>query len=345
MVRTSRSAGLVRGIALCLLLMVHGCQSIRTAAPAAQGGLEADRTEAVEPQADLPAESPAPLAADGMREPQVVEPGPDPNEAVAPVELVLRFSPGQAASYKATMEAEKSVEWLGSASDMPPGYADGQTGNYAEITFTQHVREVRDDGHAVLEIEIESLAYRGQVQSRVALDFDSGRAQDRDHPLAALIGRSYRLEVSSHGRVVALLDMESVRQAVQVGTPAYGVAARLFSEEMVRDRHEAPPLAALKEGQAGPGQSWSDEKSFSFGDMGMKGYERVYTLSEVEDDGRSAVIEMTAIPSTALAAELHKRQMPARRRACSTMSRSIGAASISKRGGFATISKRCRWNG
>ena len=75
--------------------------------------------------------------------------------------------------------------------------------------------------------------------------------------------------------------MASVRQAVAVGTPAHGVAVKLFSEEIIRDRHEVPPLSALKEGQAKPGQSWSDLKSFAFGDMGLKGYERVYTLKQV----------------------------------------------------------------
>ena len=40
--------------------------------------------------------------------------------------------------------------------------------------------------------------------------------------------------------------------------------------------------------------------------MGLKGYERVYTLKQVgKGDGRSALVEMKAIPSAAMAEELH----------------------------------------
>lgn len=307
MVRTVRRIGIVAGIVICVLLMISGCQKDRATPSATKVEPPADTTTVVRPQASVPAESssqPAPAEA-----PKAQVAPPEPNEAEPAVSLILRFSPGQAATYRVTTEAEKSVGWMGPESAKPAGYADGRSGNYVEMTFEQRVEQVRDNGNAVLEITVKALKYRGQVQNKVALDFDSGKAEDQNNPLASLIGKSYRLELSPRGQVVALLDMASVRQAVAVGTPAHGVAVKLFSEEVVRDRHEVPPLSALKDGQAKPGQSWSDLKSFSFGDMGLKGYERVYTLKQVrQGDGRAALVEMKAIPSAAMAEELHKRQ-------------------------------------
>jgi hypothetical protein len=64
-------------------------------------------------------------------------------------------------------------------------------------------------------------------------------------------------------------------------------------------------LSALKDRQVWPGQTWSSIKTFSFDDLGAKTYERVYTLKQA---GRVALVEMKAIPSAALAEELHKKQ-------------------------------------
>lgn len=310
MVRTIRPVGIMAGIAFCILLMVSGCQKDRTAGPAAKIEPPADSAVIVQPPAGVPdGDSPQPATSEKPAS-QAAEPVAEPNAAEPPVSLVLGFSPGQAAMYRVTTEAHKSIEWIGSESAKPAGYADGRSGNFVEITFEQQVRQVRDNGNAILEIEIEALKYRGTIQSRTVLDFDSGRPDDPKSPLAALVGKSYRLEMSPKGKVVELLDMESVRGAVAAGSPVYSVAVKLFSDEVVRDRHEVPPLSALKDEQVRSGQSWSDQKSFAFGEMGLKGFERVYTLTRVEQgDGRAAVVEMKAIPSAAMAEELHKRQV------------------------------------
>ena len=306
MVRTIRPAGTAAGIAVCLLLIVSGCQKDRAATPAAKVEPPVDSAVVVPPSADVPVADPVkPVKPEEKA--QAAE--PEPNEAGAPVHLVLGFSPGQTATYKVATEAQKSVEWMGPESGKPAGFADGRSGNFVEITFEQKVQEVRDDGNAILEIRIEGLKYRGVIQSRTVLDFDSDRPQDSNSPLAALIGKSYRLEISPKGKVVELLDMGAVRQAVKVGSPEYSVAVKLSSDEIVRDRHEVPPLFALKTGWMLPGKSWSDLRSFSFGEMGLKGFERFYTLKQIrQDGGRVALVEMRAIPSAAMAEELHKRQ-------------------------------------
>lgn len=274
MVRTIRRASVFAWVAICLLFAICGCQKDRATAPSAK-----------------------------------VEPLVEPNEAERSVRLVLGFSPGQVATYKVTTEAEKRVDWMGPESAKPANYTGGRSGNRVEITFDQRVQEIRENGNAVLEITIRALKYAGQVQSRVVFTFDSGQTQDQDSELASLIGKSYGVEMSPQGKVIALVGMESVRQAVKAGSPAQSVASKLFAEDVVRDRHEVPPLCALKEGRAQPGQSWSDLKSFTFGELGLKGFERVYTLQQVRsDDGHRALVEMKAIPSAAMAEELHKRQ-------------------------------------
>lgn len=288
--------GIVAGIALGGLLMLAGCQMERATGPATK----------VQPQADAPA--PVQEPQEQPAEPSTTTTA-EPNAAEPSVRLSLAFSVGQTAAYKATTEARKSVEWMGSESGKPADFSDGYSGNYVEMTFEQRVEEVRDNGNAVLAITIQGLKYRGVVANRPVFEFDSVDPNDREEPLMALIGKSYRLEMSAGGEVVELLDVESVRKAVKPGSPAHSVATKILSEEMIRDQHEIPPLSALKGGQIRPGQSWSDLKSFSFSSMGAKSFERVYTLKRVEQGaGRTAVVEMKAIPSTAMAEEMHKRQ-------------------------------------
>ena len=253
------------------------------------------------------------------------------------VELVLQFVPGRATTYKITTELEKSVEWKGAAAAKPAQFTDGRTGNHIELTFEQRVQQVQDDGVAILEITIKGIKYVGAVVNKVVLDFDSARPEDAGSPLAVLVGQSYQVKMSPKGQVLEIAKLEPLRQAVDGPLPAHRVAQRLLSEDEVRARHEIVPLSALKESSVRPGQSWSSLRTFSFDDLGAKTYERVYTLKDVgcavhtfpnggdersksadregvhgtpyttvSSKGRTAVVEMKAIPSAALAEELHK---------------------------------------
>jgi hypothetical protein len=230
-------------------------------------------------------------------------------QAAAPVELALKFVSGQTGTYKVVSEAQKSVEWLGSPESRPAAFKDGRAGHRVEIMFEQQVQEVREDGSADVQITIEALKYTGGVQGNVGLDFDSARDRDPNNPLAKLIGKSYRLQISAQGQVLALLDVEPVRQAVRGDSLTAGTALKLLSDEVIRERHEIPPLMALKEARVRPGQTWSDIKTFSFAEMGVKSHERVYTLTGLRHaDGRVAVVKMKAIPSAATAAQVHREQ-------------------------------------
>jgi hypothetical protein len=299
-VQTGKLARIAAAIALCGIAAISGCQRERQTGPATRIEPPAvESPEAVQKPEGEPAQS-------TTAEESAVEPAAEPNDAGQLVDLVLAFTPGQTATYKAVIDAQKSVGWIGPESAKPAGYSDGYSGNHIEMTFEQRVEQVQENGNAILAITIKGLKSRNVVQSRPVFEFDSDKPEDQGNPLAALVGKSYRLEISPKGRVAALLDMESIRQAVKPGSPAHGVAARLLSDEILRDQHEIPPLTALKESQARPGQSWSDLRSFSFGTMGDKSFERVYTFAQ--GDGQTAVVEMKGLLSSAMAEELHKRQ-------------------------------------
>ncbi len=260
-------------------------------------------------------------------------------ESVGPaVELVLKFVPGQTATYRITTERQKSIEWKGSPTAKPAQFADGRSGNRVELTFEQRVVQVQDDGAAVLEITIKGLKYVGESVNRVVLDFDSVRPEDAGNPLARLIGKGYQVKMSPKGQVVEIANAGPVRLAVQGNLPGNGVAQRLLADEEIRNRHEIAALSTLKDSSVRPGQTWSSIRVLSFDDLGAKTFERVYTLKDVggavhtiskegstqtkavggegvrstpypgNAAGRLAVVEMKAIPSVALATELYQRQ-------------------------------------
>ena len=225
------------------------------------------------------------------------------------VELALKFVPGQAATYKITVEVYKSVAWKGSAAAKPASFTDGRTGNRVELTFEQRVQQVLEDGNALVEVTIKGVKYLGESVNKIVLDFDSAKPADAGSPLAALVGKSYRVKMSAAGQVLEISNAEPARQAVLGNLPGQSVAARLLSDDEIRDRHEIVALSALKDPHVRPGQKWSRIRTFSFDDMGAKTYERVYTLTSVQQDsGRVAVVEMKAIPSTAMAGDLYRQQ-------------------------------------
>jgi hypothetical protein len=293
-------------MAVYLLLAIAGCQKEQTAGPEVEAQSPATAAAAQAPAA-APVEGSSRVVAAEARKMEAA--GSETKETGPAVELTLKFTVGQTATYKVTTETQKSLQWMGPESARPASFKDGRSGNRVEITFEQRVREVRDDGGAVVDVTIKALKYTGEMRSDTAVDFDSARDRDPNNSLARLIGKRYGLQISAQGQVLALLDIEPVRQAVRGGRAADNTALKLLADEEIKDRHEIAPLSALKENPVRPGQTWSDTRTFSFGMMGGKSFERVYTLKGVEPDaGRHAVVEMKAIPSSAAAAQVHQQQ-------------------------------------
>lgn len=234
----------------------------------------------------------------------------EPVQIQSPVELTLKFTPQETSTYRLARENDRSVEWEGTEVSKPKGFKGGHTGNRMEMTFTQKIRSVDDQGNAVAEITIQSLKYLTRVKNNVTLDFDSSSRKDPNNPLSKLIDQRYTIELTPSGDVSNVMDVEKARVAVKGNTSGHRMASNLLSEEAIKDRHAISALPDADESTLRLGENWSHIKSFSFDLMGAKSYEKIYTLEEVRDinNRRIALARMKAVPSTEDAKELHKEQ-------------------------------------
>jgi hypothetical protein len=337
MASMGRLAGIFSSVFVALILVVAGCQEQRAQVPAVQP--EPVRSVPARASSEKVRGSKSPASSSDLalqtsnlkRQTSEETPrGVTTNENTPAVALTLKFVPGQAATYKVTTENQKSIEWKGSPTARPEQFTDGRLGHHVEITFEQRVRQVQEDGNAVLEITIQGLKYVGESANKIVLDFDSARPADAGNPLAKLVGKSYQVKMSPRGQVVGVSNVGPARQAVQGSLPGNNVAQKLLSDDEIRNRHEIVALSALKDPAVHPGQTWSNIKVFSFDELGAKTYERVYTLKQVGSGqlsvpgsapstanrplptdnlaGRQAVVEMKGIPSAAKAAELYQQR-------------------------------------
>jgi hypothetical protein len=225
------------------------------------------------------------------------------------VAMILSFIPGQTTSYKLTTHAERRVDYSGNVPKMPEELKNGHTSNQIEMTYEQHVETVNADGSAVLKITIKSLTYKGEASNKVVLDFDSSRAADAQNPLAKLIGQSYMLTMSPNGAVQEIINARPARAAIAGNLPANQTAQKLISDEAIKERHGVTPLIAAQRKTVRQGDTWADVKVISFGRMGTDTLQQNYKLVSIEQSAnrRVAVVEMEAIPSAAMAQQLHQQ--------------------------------------
>ena len=235
-----------------------------------------------------------------------VEPGKDK----AAVTLALKFTLDDLTTYRVTSEAEKSVLWEGPPPSKPSAFKGGSTSNRIEMTFAQRIKSVDDKGVAVAEITIKQLKYLAKQRDSVVLDFDSSRQADQDSPLNKLIGQSYSIEVTPSGQVSKIIDIAEAQAAVTGGSQAHKAAQSLLVGDVVKQRHTIPALPTGETKQYSKGDKWRSLKTFDFGMMGSRSYERVYELEGVQDSdkGKVALATMKAVPSSENAAELYKEQ-------------------------------------
>lgn len=283
----------VGGVALCLIALLAGCQSAGPQAQSPEEPLEVDANEPAAARDRSPGDESAAAA-----------------KSATDADLVLKFLPGRSVVYRVTTETEASVQWEGDASNKPAAFRGGAIGNRAEITFEQRVDRVDESGSATVAITILALNYLGRSRETVVLDFDSAREEDRGGPLSKLIGQSYELEMTPRGAVVSINALAAIRDSIEGASPEHQTALKLIGDREIRDRHEAPVLMALDSETVHAGGAWSNVTTLSFGRMGVKAYERLYTLERIETDdgGRIAHVTMKGIPSSAVARQLHEGQ-------------------------------------
>jgi len=308
----------IAGAVVCLLILAAGCKPSAKKTVVTKDEPPKITETKVEPKKVVEVKVEPKKVVEPKVEPkEVVEVKIEPKEVVEPkvepkgpaVKLALKYKADDVATYKVTTEAQKSVMWEGPLPSKPSAFKGGSTSNKIEITFTQRIKSVDDKGNAAVEITIKQLKYKASVRDNVVMDFDNSREKDRGNPLAKLIGQSYGIEVTPSGRVSKVTDITAARAAVKGATPAHKTAQTLVSADVVKQRHTVPALPADGKKQS-KGDNWTSLRTFNFGMMGSKSYERVYELGEVKGSGdeKVAIVQMKAVPSTENAAELHKEQ-------------------------------------
>jgi predicted transposase YbfD/YdcC len=230
--------------------------------------------------------------------------------ASQPQKSALKFSPTDQITYKVTTDRENGVVWQGPPENKPKKFIGGHSGNKIEMTFTQQIENVNAQGGAIVKITIKQIKYLSKIRDKIVLDFDSSLEQDKDNPLSKLIGQSYTIELNASGEVSKIIDVNDARAAVAGNSISNARATQLLSLEAITEQHSAPSPLAVNNKQLIKGNKWNNIKTFSFGQMGSKSFERIYEIINISEiDGRQiAIAQMNAEPSTAKAKELYKEQ-------------------------------------
>ncbi|MDH4241536.1 MAG: DUF6263 family protein, partial [Phycisphaerae bacterium] len=184
------------------------------------------------------------------------------------------------------------------------------TSSRIEMTFTQQIQSTDEKGNAVAKITIKSLKHLSIIRDNPAMDFDSSREKDQNNALAKLIGQSYTIEITPAGSVTKVIDANQAQEAVKGTSPATKTALAMLTDDAIIERHTIPAMPAKDKNKLRKGDNWNSLKSFSFGLMGSKTYQRTYTLKDVadKDNRRIALVEMKAGPTTEMAEKLHKEK-------------------------------------
>lgn len=297
-------------IVICSLLLSAGCAPFAEETIEPKIVIEEEKPTVVEEEKPKVEEEEKPKVVEEEKPKVVEEEKPKVVEEEKPaVELALKFTPQDSTTYKLTTEAHRSIKWEGPVSN-DPAFRGGNTSSTIEVTFTQQIQSTDEKGNAVAKITIDSLKHLSIIRDNPALDFDSTREKDQKNPLAKLIGQSYTIEITPSGRVSKIIDVNQAQEAVRGTSSANKTALAMISSNVIKDRHTISAIPDPEKKQLRTGDNWSRTKTFSFGLMGQKSYDRIYTLKDVTDTNnlRFAVVEMKANPTTEMAEQMHKEK-------------------------------------
>jgi hypothetical protein len=312
------------GLAVCLLIVTAGCAPVAEEAVKPEVELEQQVIEApeevvaeepveveVEVAEEVPEVAEEPAVAEEPEVAPVVEdvakPEVEPEEEAAT--LALKFTVGDTTTYKLISDAQRGVKWEG-ALPGDSGFKGGSRHNRVEMTFNQEILSVNEKGNAVAKITVKDLKYFMAVKDKTEVDFDSSQVKDPEGQFAKMLGHHYTIEITPTGEVVNVVDAEDIRTSVRKARRVPRKALAFLRPEPLKQRHMIPALSAAGKKQLRPGEKWSNIKTFSFGLMGSKSYEKIYTVKDIKEiDGRQvAVVEMNAIPTAETAQQLHKKE-------------------------------------
>lgn len=217
-------------------------------------------------------------------------------------EMALDLQPGQSADYRVISEKSRAVEYGGSL-EADESFEGGDRKTIVEMVFTQQIEEIDDQGNAVAKITIKDVKSSSQMQEEVVSDFDSAQ----DGVFGRLVGMDYTITIAPTGQVIEVDASQARRDIRQQGAQARQARLLLDDEEII-DRHT---VSVLPGEELTVGDDWTNIKTFSFGMLGSKELERIYTLKQVKkESGRTvAVAELSAIPSAEESTMLHQQAM------------------------------------
>ncbi|MFA5554437.1 MAG: DUF6263 family protein [Phycisphaerae bacterium] len=206
-------------------------------------------------------------------------------------ELFVRPELGQTVTYKTSMQMQKSVKF-----DRPSASMQKQdtTMSRYEMIYEQTPKDTDEKGNIVADIKIKSLKYISKANDEINIDFDSQRQQDADRPLAALIGKSYTITMSSEGQVLEIANAEDIRQAVTESSDKK-LADNLLVDESIMKRHSVKAFPEAKNRKIAVGDTWSRKETPQVGLMIPKTFEKIYTVKNIASN--IATIQMNAVPA------------------------------------------------
>jgi hypothetical protein len=221
-------------------------------------------------------------------------------ESSGMVKIALKPSIGETATYKIMTQARRTTKWQGPVPDKS-NFGDNFNEERLEMVFTRQVQTVDpESGGAVAKITIDELKCVFSTKSSTSVDFDSSRKADVKNPLMKLIGQTYLVEFNPSNSVTAIDQFPAVIKDLNDGTPSGQAGKDIMLYEIVKERHSIFQLPPKGKEMMKPGDKWTQIRTFPFGKMGLKSYEKIYTLEKVRDAGgrKIAVIDMNAIPTS-----------------------------------------------
>lgn len=205
-------------------------------------------------------------------------------------DLSLQFSPDETAQYKSVSDVIKDFRFEQPNLDK---LRKEQTRTTVEMTFTQDIQSVDDVGNAVAKITIDGLKVVIINKNENRFSFDSANTADSNNPLAKLLGQSYTIQITPDGQV-SLLESSQAVAKVPSGYEKR-VAESILNEENVKLRHQVQALPQASVSELSVDSTWKNIVPSPPGLLAPKSYEKVYTLTGINNN--IATVKMVATES------------------------------------------------
>ncbi len=226
-------------------------------------------------------------------------PAQQQEQATGKVKVALKSAVGDLDTYKIVTQARRATKWQG---PVPAGATFDENFNEerVEIVVTRRVQDLDASGAAAAQVTINGLKCLFKSKDKTSLDFDSSKKSDTASALSKLIGNTYSIEFNTSNYITSVFDMPQLSPMMTGDTESDNAAMKIVSPDSIIERHCALRLPLAGSDMIKPGDKWSVIKTFPFGKMGLKSYEKIFTLREIKGTGahKIAVIDMNAIPSS-----------------------------------------------